>query len=347
MKNNRNKILVYVFLSACIILNGCSFQEAKVETQQIAEQGLSLEKVVFDPDEYDEDRLFTIYKATDKTIESGAFAELFSAEPDVTDENGYIRLDVPSTGEYGYIVDGNICSCGYLTSVGMEIISQAQTAVNAFGIEYLNDGNSFDFAGRTEVEENLNGILSELGIGLCDYQIYPFTEENFNEIREYYHTNLTGATKEEIRDPFSVYVESYYVHAQPVIDGIKLLDSVVGSPEKGNEIWGTTIDIQYSQDGIETIHISNVYEITEIISQNVPLIPCEEAALTAIGYLENLTLNEEACLISCELAYAPVPNGIMHEDRTYDYYEMTPAWIFKNSSGMTICVNAVTGVRLG
>ncbi len=267
---------------------------------------------------------------------------LFKSEPDVKEDpqSDYIQFSCGS--EKGAL--SNESGFGYYcTEEGNKLDSWAGKLSNDmhFFDEYKFTDKDF-FMSIENAQENIMRALTNMGIGECNFELYPVTEEIFNFYCDYYDENLlmdqNDRNSEEL---FGKYEEFYFVKGRFLINDVPIFDNDAGNIDNGSAIFGSYFRAIYTENGLEAIWIINHYEVKKVTSEDCQFLPAEKILDQLKSIIENSFVTNPVTINKINLVYIPIPQNSLEE--LYKEYVMTPAWEFVDENGNNWYINAITG----
>lgn len=172
--------------------------------------------------------------------------------------------------------------------------------------------------------EKSKEILKELGV-VCEIQedhCYTVTKENYEKFLETARAELKiGDEKDEARrllysnaTPFDFYEIEFltYIDSLPIAS-----DDLIYSWGVTTRIMGTTIECEYSEDGIESFYVSLTVHPIEEVEQVIEIDTTGKAIDLFVSKFDQLILAESISIMDLSVIYCPLSNG-----------ELVPCWVF-------------------
>lgn len=363
LKKILKKVFLSIFVAQAIFMVACATHEERKESLSIVETETDYTKADISSEgirELTEDVFVSypapnyqdgvIYKAIGKNVSAETFFSFFTDTPIEHPSypgSGYYFLE--STGETGnWIPHGN--QTIYFTEQG-SLYDSCVAVINLFkGDNYIETLEIPDDLQDKIVADTIKDTLSVLEEDSYFYKTYEMPEDLFWEVSNYQsENNLTGAAKTdtgEVEKIFGEYEKFYYVQVFPVVNGIPIMDGFVGDPDKGSLVSGTDISMIIVQDQVVALRYSCAYQVEIESAEKVSLITSEDAENILKKKYEELLYYTPVTYTDLSLVYCPIPHNYNLQNGTSDYYQMTPAWRFRDENGTFLYINAVTGKEM-
>ena len=246
------------------------------------------------------------------------------------------------------IIGTELATCFYYSPLGFKYDDVDTYLRYIMGLSFSEEKINFEFADIKTVEDNITHVLEKFGLNECIFYIYPVSKVMFDNVCDYYDRVIIAEEDDAKKsgEVFGKYREYYYVYVRPTVDGIEIYDEQTGYIEKGTVTFGTTLNIVYTENGIEAFYLSNVYDVDSVEQECLDIISVDEAEIMLAKKYEEMLAYNPATYIDCRLVYIAVPNNFSELTGKSDYYILTPAWCFLDQDGNSILFDAVTGKEI-
>lgn len=295
--------------------------------------------ISYDRSEYENVTAPKRYYADYHKIDREAFLNLFSSEPQYSEESqeyftdtesGYIREEhLPSKNGNTYL-----SQISYCTQIGNDYDTIGNQICKKYSTTLEFDFMTFD-ALREDFPSKTKGIVS----GDLQLDVYAIDAESYLKETEYYdRTHQETQHGNSYEKDWNKAGDYYYIKARQAVDGIPISEGLYGDLEKGTMVEGCKINAVYTKNGLEYLYVSNPWRVEKEAPVEGEFIDLRGAEEIIKAANEDLLTSKRYILESVRLVYVPVVKA----EGTF----LTPAWEFCDHMGAqypVYTIDAYTG----
>lgn len=279
--------------------------------------------IKYDRSEYENVTAPKRYYADFHKIDQEAFLNLFSSEPQYSEEAGTYFTDT----EIGYNTENRMPLKGgqtsfYNMSYSTQTGNDYDTAANQ-SCEKYSLTREFDFMTRDALREDLLSKTKGIISGDLKFDAYAIDAESYLKEAENYDFEKESMEADDY----------YYIKARQVVDGIPICESIHGDFEKGTLLEGCRIKAVYTKNGLEYLSVSCPWRVDKEAPIEGKFIDLRGAEEIIKAENENLLTSKKHIIESVRLVYVP----LVKEEGTV----LTPAWEFYDHMGSLYPVYAI------